>query len=101
MWELIDNTTGNNSSCNAAFTFTNTGKSRISGKGWTLYFNQNTLLPEAMADPASGTVEHINGDFYRFVPGKSFSIAPGDSLFFRYSYSGNMIKEFDAPMAFT
>jgi hexosaminidase len=96
-WELIDNIPGGNSSCNAAFTFINTGNSRIEGNGWALYFNQNTLLPKAMTDSASGLVEHINGDFYRFVPGRSFTLAPNDTLLFTYSYYGNMIKEYDAP----
>jgi len=96
-WELLENRPGRNENCQAAFTFTNAGNNLISGNEWNIYFNQNTLIPLPLADSGKGWVEHINGDFYRFVPGKSFRISPGDSLVFTYGYNGIMIKESDAP----
>ena len=96
-WELTGNFFGETEHCNALFTFVNNGKSAIKGKGWTLYFNQNTLMPSVGNESTVGVVEHINGDFYRFVPGESFFISSGDTLLYNYSYQGNMIKEKDAP----
>jgi len=97
-WELSGNSMGANRECRAAFTFINTGKSIIESDEWIMYFNQATLSPKAMLDSAKGIVMHINGDFYRFVPGEDFLIPPGDSLIVEYSYRGNMIKENDAPV---
>jgi hexosaminidase len=48
-------------------------------------------------DSLIGKVEHINGDFYRFVPGSNFVLQPGDSLKVEYGYDGVMIKESDSP----
>lgn len=83
--------------CNAEFTFINTGSSELDGADWVLYFNQATIVPKTMKDSMLGKVEHINGDFYHFVPGKSFKIEPGDSLKFEYVYDGAMIKYGDVP----
>jgi hexosaminidase len=94
-WTLVSNQP--DETCNATFTFRNTGKMLVGKRDWALYFNQNTLTPAKMPDAAKGTVEHINGDLYRFLPGPEFSVAPGDSLTVRYTYSGMMIKQSDAP----
>ncbi len=96
-WELLENSPGINESCRAAFTFISTGEKAISGKGWNMYFNQKTLMPLPMQDSSLGWVEHINGDFYRFIPGSNFKIAAGDSLKFEYTYNGVIIKYGDAP----
>ncbi len=96
-WSLIENKWGESNECLAEFTFINNGSSEIEGTDWVLYFNQTTIDPKIMKDTTLGKVEHINGDFYRFVPGTSFKIAAGDSLKFEYSYEGVMIKYGDAP----
>ena len=95
-WQLLHNSTGAEDSCSAVFTFINTG-ARPVGNNWVMYFNQQTLHPLRMKDSTLGVVEHINGDFYRFVPGPSFMLGPADTIRFAYSYSGIMIKEADAP----
>lgn len=95
-WTLLGNTP--EETCNARFTFTNTGKSALSSADWALYFNQNTLRMGLMPDSVRGIVEHVNGDLYRFLPGKTFSVAPGDSVTITYSYQGFLIKETDAPV---
>ncbi len=97
-WELLNNHFGENDSCSAAFTFYNRGDKEIDGEGWQIYFSQYTLEPGSMLAPELGTVEYINGDFYRFIPGPGFSIAPGDSLLIKYIYHGILIKESDAPV---
>jgi len=97
-WELLANHFGEDDSCSAAFTFYNRGDKELNGEGWKIYFNQYTVEPSTMLAPELGTVDYINGDFYRFTPGPGFSIAPGDSLVFEYSYHGILIKESDAPV---
>lgn len=95
-WQLISNHIGNGDSCTASFTFINTG-ARTIGNNWTMYFNQQTVHPLTMRNPELGRVEHINGDFYRFVPGTAFSLGANDTLRFVYSYAGIIIKTSDAP----
>ena len=97
-WELLANHFGEEDSSTASFTFYNHGKRELNGEGWKIYFNQYTLEPGTMLAPELGTVAYINGDFYCFSPGPGFSIAPGDSLVFEYSYHGVLIKESDAPV---
>ena len=96
LWTLIGNTAKNE--CIAEFTFINKGSSVLIKGDWALYFNQTTLrIGAATPDANKGTVEHINGDLYRFLPGKEFKIAAGDTLKFRYKYWGRMIKNSDSP----
>ena len=97
-WELLGNYFCEDDSCSAAFTFYNRGNKELNGEGWKIYFNQYTVEPGTMLAPELGTVEYINGDFYCFCPNPGFSIAPGDSLVFEYSYDGILIKESDAPI---
>jgi len=97
-WELLTNHFGEDDSCSAAFTFYNRGDKELNGEGWKIYFNQYTVEPGTMLAPELGSVEYINGDFYCFLPSTGFSIAPGDSLVFEYSYHGILIKESDAPV---
>jgi hexosaminidase len=61
-------------------------------------FNQNTYMPHSMADPAKGLVEHINGYLFRFTPGETFLIQPGDSLVFNYISNRHFVKESLAPI---
>ncbi len=95
-WHLV----GNNpdETCHARFTFINSSPEVLASQDWVLYFNQNTLHMGSMPDSLSGIVEHVNGDLYRFRPGPSFSVKPGDSIMISYSYRGYLIKESDAPV---
>jgi len=97
IWELLGNSMGGKEQCRTAFTFINDGNRTIGKNGWIMYFNQATLEPIAMLDSTKGMVEHINGDFYRFIPGKTFLLPPGDTLVLEYGYQGIMLKEADAP----
>ena len=94
-WKVLGNL--ENETCSAAFTFTNNGEATIDNQSWALYFNQNTLRMNTMPDSLKGFVEHVNGDLYRFLPGKEFLLNPGDSITINYSYKGFLIKESDAP----
>lgn len=96
-WKVLANEFGEQNRCYARFTFKNAGSHKISGDNWKMYFNQATLHINEIANKELGIVEHINGDFYRFIPGDSFQVMPGDSLVFEYSYKGVMIKEGDGP----
>jgi hexosaminidase len=94
-WKMLG--TMENETSAAAFTFSNSGKSVVNNQNWALYFNQSTLRIHTMPDSLKGLVEHVNGDLYRFLPGKEFILNPGDSITINYSYKGFMIKESDAP----
>ncbi|MFA5816643.1 MAG: family 20 glycosylhydrolase [Bacteroidales bacterium] len=96
-WELLGNSMGGKEQCRTAFTFINDGNSPIGNQEWVMYFNQATIMPMAMLDSTKGKVEHINGDFYRFIPGGTFMLPPGDTLVLEYGYEGIMLKEADAP----
>lgn len=96
-WELLGNSMGVKEQCRTAFTFINKGDSRIGSQDWVMYFNQQTIMPKTLLDSTKGKVEHINGDFYRFIPGKTFKIPPGDTLVLEYGYEGVLLKETDAP----
>ena len=97
-WKLVENTKKEKETCKAAFTFINNGSVAVNTGNWAMYFNQNTLVPMPSDESDKGAVEHINGDLYRFVPGSSFKINPGDSLVFGYRYKGMLVKERDAPI---
>lgn len=97
-WELLSNVISvDKGESAAAFTFINKGSDVIDNKNWALYFNQSTIQPINGADSVMGKVEHINGDFYRFVPGNNFNLKPGDSIKVSYGYDNLMIKYGDVP----
>ncbi len=95
-WELIS-TDVEKGATSASFTFINKGSNAIDNKSWIMYFNQSNIQPVNLADSAIGKVEHVNGDFFRFVPGVQFNLQPGDSLKVVYAYENIMIKYGDAP----
>ena len=96
-WELLGNSMGGKEQCKTAFTFINAGNRAIGNQQWVMYFNQQTIMPNPLLDSTKGKVEHINGDFYRFIPGKTFNLPPGDTLVLEYGYEGVLLKETDAP----
>jgi hexosaminidase len=95
-WEHLENVWGEPATSRSCFTFINKGNS-VLNSDWVLYFNQATIMPVNGSDSLIGKVEHINGDFYRLVPGNDFVLHPGDSIRIEYGYSGVMIKESDSP----
>lgn len=92
-WNLIENTNDVSPLSRVEFIFVNEGARTLRHGDWAMYFNQDNLPLHHMADSALGVVEHINGYWYRFVPGEGFAIKPGDSLVFEYVYHGSNIKE--------
>lgn len=94
-WQMKKNSA--TETCHAMFIFLNNGNDTVKYGNWALYFNQNTLDMGEMPDAEKGTVEHVNGDLYRFLPGKAFVLKPGDSITVNYFYKGFMVKYSDAP----
>jgi hexosaminidase len=93
-WEL----TGiNGHQSTAAFVFENKGKYELGNSDWILYFNQIGAAPQQGPESTLGVFEHINGDFFRFIPGKSFRLKPGDKITVNYTCNGRIIKESHAP----
>lgn len=92
-WKLVENTLDGSPLGRVGFIFVNEGARPLKHGDWAMYFNHDTMTPQQMADSSLGVVEHINGYLFRFVPGKAFSIKPGDSLIFECAYYGSFIKE--------
>ncbi len=92
---MVENTP--DETCMAEFIFANNSQTTVKYGDWALYWNQNTLRMSEMSDSLLGVVEHLNGDLYRFLPGKEFMLKPGDSVAVRYSYKGYLIKNSDSP----
>lgn len=97
-WELISNFTDAPNGFEARFTLRNQSGTTLTDSNWTLFFNMSPrpILPNKNSQPAS--VQHINGDWYKLVPAKGFSLKPGASVEIRYSGTEGIIKETDAPL---
>ena len=97
-WKLITNFTDKPDVFEAQFTIVNNGKSDLQGKDWALFFN---MLPRPIIEnktPQPATIQHINGDWYKLIPGESFSLAAGDSVQIKYWGTEGVIKETDRPL---
>ncbi len=97
-WKVISNFAGENDEFDARFFIKNNGKDELNDKDWAIFFNMapRPILANKVSQPAR--VEHINGDWYKMVPERSFSLAPGDSIEVRYTGTEGVIKETDAPL---
>jgi len=95
-WELQSNFISDKGICRAVFTFENKSDKVLEDNNWQLYFNQTTFqIVPAKSD--TGIVEHVNGDLYRFAPGKKFSLKPGEKISIPYEMNGAMIGNAQAP----
>jgi hexosaminidase len=97
-WELITNFTEVETGFDARFTLTNKDEEALDDRNWALFFNMSPrpIIENKIPQPA--TIEHINGDWYKMIPNKGFSLKPGDSVMIQYSGTEGVIKESDAPM---
>lgn len=97
-WKLVTNFLEVEGTFKAKFTLKNGGDIALNDKNWTLFFSMSPrpILTNKTAEPA--TVEHINGDWYKLVPGKDFKLNPGDSVTIHYTGTEGVIKETDAPL---
>jgi len=93
-WDLTGLTGGQST---AAFVFENNGNNELGNSNWSLYFNQTGAGPWQADDSTLAVFEHINGDFFRLKPGKSFMLKPGEKVTIAYTCSGRIIKESHAP----
>ncbi|MEO1624338.1 MAG: family 20 glycosylhydrolase [Bacteroidota bacterium] len=96
-WELNSNQISDKHQFRSTFQFQNKGSQTLDGQGWQLFFNMSPrrIVPGSVQGPA--TVEQINGDFYRLIPSKDFSLAPGQEVRVVFEGGAWMIKEADAP----
>ncbi|OIN60611.1 family 20 glycosylhydrolase [Arsenicibacter rosenii] len=97
-WELLTNFTDVPTGFNARFTLTNNTGETLTDTNWKLFFNMAPRPVLANKTPQPATVQHINGDWYKLVPEKGFSLKPGASIDINYSGTEAVIKETDAPM---
>lgn len=97
-WALKANFTDRKDVFAAAFTLTNNGSVDLDDKNWTLFFSMapRPIIKDSTAVPAR--VEHINGDWYKLVPEKGFSLPHGQTITIDYRGVEAVIKETDRPM---
>ncbi len=97
-WELVTNFTDVADVFEARFTLVNTGELELNERNWTLFFNMapRPILENKSPQPAE--IKHINGDWYKLVPGKDFLLASGDSVTIHYWGHEGVIKETDRPL---
>ena len=96
-WELVSNFTDVETGFNARFTLTNGSNFPLTASNWALFFNMapRPILPDKAAQPA--TVQHINGDWYKLTPNKSFALNPGATTTIGYEGTEGVNKVTDAP----
>ncbi len=93
-WELTGIRDGRST---ASLVFENKGTHELVSAGWNLYFNQIGASPGKPDDSTLATFEHVNGDFFRLLPGKAFVLKPGEKVTIAYTCNGRIIKESHAP----
>lgn len=96
-WQLVSNFADPGHS-DAKFIITNKGNSTLADNGWAIYFNISPRMPVAYPTPQPAHVEHINGDWFKLVPDKGFSLEPGKTVEINYRAEEAVIKETDAPL---
>ncbi len=97
-WELITNMYQGKNQALASFTIYNHSKMTLENKGWEMFFSQMPPTPIITDSIRAASVVHINGDWFKLVPSKSFRLPPGDSIKIGYCGTGFMIKNTDAPL---
>ncbi|GAB3961573.1 family 20 glycosylhydrolase [Spirosoma harenae] len=97
-WELVSNFTSVKDGFEARFTLTNHGDKELTDANWALFFNMSPRPILPAKNPQPGTVQHINGDWYKLVPTKGFSLKPGASVEISYEGTEAVTKVTDAPL---
>lgn len=97
-WEIVENYHQGKSGFQSTFTFTNTGKSDLPAKGWSLYFNMaRAIRPESVGGGMN--IANINGDLFKLTPTEHFTgLKSGQSLKVPFAGSDWVINFTDAPM---
>lgn len=93
-WELTGLSNGRST---AVLTLENNGTTELRQSDWSLYFNQIGASPGNTEDTTLARFEHINGDFFRLIPGEKFQLGPGKQIRIPYTCNGRIIKESHAP----
>lgn len=96
-WQLLTNFTDSAEVFNAKFTLTNNSDLPLASN-WILYFNMAPRPILRNREPQQGTLHHINGDWYKLVPVKDFSLDPGKSVEITYRGTEAVIKNTDQPL---
>lgn len=97
-WEHITNFTGQDDVFESKFTLHHQSGMALNDANWALFFNiaPRTMVPTASPQPA--VIEHLNGDWYRMSPEKSFKLEAGQSVEIYYRGIEATIKESDRPL---
>ncbi len=82
----------------ARFVLKNGSDITLDGKNWALFWNMAPRPIHTNKTPQPAVVEHINGDWYKMVAAKDFTLKPGDSISISYTGTEGVIKETDSPL---
>ena len=97
-WKLLTNFREQPGTFEAKFSIRNGSSKTLNGQNWALFFNMSPRPILTNKDSQPAVIEHINGDWYKLVPGKDFKLASGDSVTVLYRGTEGVIKETDAPL---
>lgn len=97
-WKLVSNFIEPEGSFEAKFTLKNGSDFTLDGKNWALFFNMSPRPIQSNKKPQPAVIEHINGDWYKMVAAKDFTLRPDDSIEITYTGTEGVVKETDAPM---
>ena len=94
-WEVVSNFIEGGRTLNEITLINNSDQ--VLEDDWYLYFNNLRLIDvESLSEP--GSIEHINGDFYRIRPWETFQgLEPGDEVSIRFEALGASVIEMDSP----
>ncbi len=96
-WKHLTNFTNEEGVFESEFTLEHNGGKALSNN-WALFFNMMPRQIKTPIDPQLANIEHINGDWYKMVPGSGFQLDEGDAVTILYRGEGFIIKDIDRPL---
>lgn len=97
-WEVLTNMYQGKNQVLSAFTIYNRSAMTFENKGWEMFFSQMPPTPIVEDSARVARVVHINGDWFKMVPGEKFRLNPGDSIRVAYCGTGFNIKRTDGAL---
>ncbi len=96
-WNLVENGYKKKSSYLSEFMITNNSSKTLDSTGWAIYFHQpRRVILDATSENIK--ITHVNGDYFRLEPTKSFpKLKSGEDVVVSFESDAWAIKEVDAP----
>lgn len=97
-WELVTNFTEEEEVFHAQFTLNNNSTRKLTDENWALFLSMAPRRILENKSPQPAKLYHINGDWYKLVPERGFSLNPGARITIDYKGVEAVIKETDRPL---